>query len=118
MSQQLKRIKDVENDFIATLIPKNGGSIWPGIDKINAGEGFVTTEGDRLTYTNWNVNQHDDEGNNQAAVEIKTTSEWAGIPSHVLRHTICIMKPSEYDISSYCSFRGIFITIAGIHSFQ
>ena len=94
MSQQLKRIKDVENDFIATLIPINSESIWLGIDNINTGSTFVTSDGDLLTYTNWNINQQNN-GNNLAAVEIKQAANWAEVPLHWLRHAVCLIKPRK-----------------------
>ena len=63
---------EAENDFIASLIPKE--HIWIGINDIEQEGSFVAVDGREISWTNWLTGQPDG-GVDQNAVAIDSLSD-------------------------------------------
>ena len=79
---------EAENDFIASLIPKE--HIWIGINDIEQEGSFVAVDGREISWTNWGKGEPN--GNaNENAVEIRPNSRkvWNDIPARFLLKFVC-----------------------------
>ena len=65
---------EAENDYIADLIPNN--DIWIGINDIDQEGVFVAVDASNITYTNWDLDEPNNYGN-EDAVHINP-NHWLG----------------------------------------